>query len=235
MISVCIATYNGEKYIREQIESILKNITSSDEVIVSDDGSTDKTLKILEEYCLKNNNIKILNGPKLGVVRNFENAIENASGDIIFLSDQDDIWMENKVSFIKEVFEKSDCWLVVHDATLIDKRGKEIDTSFFSLRNSGSGLVKNFYKNSYIGCCMAFKKELVGLVCPFPEKIPMHDWWIGIVSDLYSKTVFVNNKLIGYRRHGSNVTGLKHLSLKKMLKNRALLFFALIRYVLKIR
>ena len=233
MISVCMASYNGEQYIRKQVESILANITSADELIISDDGSTDNTLEILKWYSVQNTNIKILNGPKLGVVKNFENAIKNAKGNIIFLADQDDVWEKNKVEVIINHFEQNDCWMVVHDARLIDESGKEIMSSFYSLRNSKSGLVKNFYKNSYIGCCMAFKKDLIEFALPFPSKIPMHDWWLGMISEVYSKSIFIEDKLIGYRRHSSNVTGINHLPVTTMLKNRIFLFLELVKLFIK--
>ena len=123
--------------------------------------------------------------------------------------------------------------MVVHDARLIDESGKEIMSSFYSLRDSKSGIVKNLYKNSYIGCCMAFKKDLIEFAMPFPSKIPMHDWWLGIISEVYSKSIFVEDKLIGYRRHGSNVTGLNHLPVTTMLKNRISLFFELVKLFIK--
>ena len=233
MISVCITTYNGEKYIREQIESILTNITSSDEVIISDDGSTDKTLEILEKYCLKNKNIKILNGPKLGVIKNFENAIKNASGDIIFLSDQDDVWMENKVSSVIDTFEKNNCDMVVHDAVVIDKNENIHIPSFYMLRNSKSGLCKNLYKNSYIGCCMAFRREVFDLSYPFASNLPMHDWWLGLVADLKFKSVFIDDKLIKYRRHGNNVSNMHRFPVSVMIKNRVILLKELLKVWLK--
>jgi len=230
MISVCVATYNGEKYIQEQIDSILANISSDDELVISDDGSTDNTLNIIKTYCFKNKNIKVLNGPKLGVVKNFENAIKNSSGDIIFLSDQDDIWCDNKVEVIKEVFKKDkSCSMVVHDAEVVDDRGKIIFSSFFSFRNSREGLLKNIYKNSYIGCCMAFKREVFDLSYPFASNLPMHDWWLGLVADLKFKSVFINDKLIKYRRHRNNVSNMHRFPLSVMIKNRIILLKELLK------
>ena len=120
MISVCIATYNGEKYIFEQISSILSQLGKDDEVIISDDGSTDDTIKIIESIC--DNRVRLLiNNGKHGFVSNFEKALMKSKGDFIFLSDQDDIWKSNKVQVVLKSLNKYD--LVVHDADLIDGNG----------------------------------------------------------------------------------------------------------------
>ena len=202
-------------------------------MIISDDGSIDKTLEIIGTYCLQNKNIKILNGPQLGLVKNFENAIKNASGDIIFLSDQDDVWMENKVSIMIDTFEKNNCDMVVHDAVVIDNNENVVIPSFYRLRNSQSGLCKNLYKNSYIGCCMAFRREVFDLSYPFASNLPMHDWWLGLVADLKFKSVFIDDKLIKYRRHGNNVSNMHRFPVSVMIKNRVILLKELLKVWLK--
>lgn len=228
MISVCVATYNGEKYIEEQLDSILNNICSDDEIVVSDDGSNDNTLNILNEYRCKYPNIKIINGPKKGVVQNFQNAIYYAKGDFIFLSDQDDIWENNKVICVMDYLTTKGYSLIVHDASLIDGEGEKIEDSFFAIRKSKSGLIKNFIKNSYIGCCMAFTSEMKKYILPIPSNIEMHDWWIGLVSEIYGKTFFLEDKLIRYRRHGKNVSQMYHYPIYKMILNRIVLLIHLI-------
>lgn len=202
-ISVCIATYNGSRYIKEQLESILKQLNSDDEVIISDDKSTDRTLEIIKEF--GDPRIKIYDENKFGSpVRNFENAIEKATGEYIFLSDQDDQWVENKVKIMLTALKDFD--LVVSNAFIGDESLNIIRDSYFEWRNSRVGIVKNFIKNSYLGCCMAFKKKILDVVLPFPKNIPMHDMWIGIVVELYYKPVFIQEKLIIYRRHDGNAT-----------------------------
>ena len=229
MISVCMATYNGEKYLRTQLDSIIKQISEKDELIISDDGSTDKTLEIISEYCNNYSNIVFLQGPKNGVIKNFENALKVANGDVIFLTDQDDIWMNNKVDSVMQIFEKEKVTLVLHDATIIDASSKIIENSFFERRNSKKGLINNIVKNSYLGCCMAFKKELLTYALPFPAKIEMHDWWIGLIAEKYGRVNFMKDKLIGYRRHGNNVSSFHHHPLKIMIKNRLYLIFQLFK------
>lgn len=228
MISVCMATYNGERYIREQIESIISNLSVSDEIIISDDGSRDNTVSIINEYKKQFSNIYIFEGPKEGVVRNFENAINHSKGDLIFLSDQDDIWVENKVKTVRKVFEDKRIKLVLHDALIIDAEGRTDGETFFCFRNSKAGLLKNLWKNSYIGCCMAFRENLKNEFLPFPENIEMHDWWIGLIAELSRSSVLINDQLIHYRRHDNNVSAMHHHPLPIMIKNRFVIGNALL-------
>lgn len=202
-ISVCLATYNGEKYIKQQLSSILSQFSPNDEIIISDDGSNDNTLKIIRDF--KDQRIKIFNneGPH-GVVPNFENAIEHATGDYIFLCDQDDIWASDKVKRCMEVLQDYD--LVIHNSLLMDGEGNVSDVDFFSLRHSQSGYWKNLYKNSFIGCCMAFRREVLEYTLPFPKHILWHDMWIGLMVEKRGKTKFIKDKLLYYRRHGNNAS-----------------------------
>lgn len=219
-ISVAMATYNGEKYIKEQINSILNNLSKDDELIISDDGSTDNTIKIIKEYIKKDSRIKFFDGPKLGVKQNFANAIKNCTGDYIFLSDQDDIWEPNKVSEVMNYFKNEKVILVEHDCTIVDNDYNIIEDSFFKFRKCGKGTIKNIYKNTYIGCCMAFDAKLKEKILPIPNNIEMHDQWIGLIAERNGNVKFINKNLIKYRRHGENVTTLKHYPLKKMIINR---------------
>lgn len=228
MISVCMATYNGEKYIEEQLLSIISEISENDEIIISDDGSTDNTLEIVKRLSDKYPFIHTIEGPKKGVVLNFENAIKHSKGDIIFLSDQDDIWVSGKVKRVMEVINNKQCYVVVHDASVVDTEGNQIYDSFYKFRNSRKGFIKNLVKNSYVGCCMAFKSEIKEKIMPFPDYVEMHDWWIGLVAELKYNSVFIDDKLIKYRRHGENVSSLDHYPLMRMIKNRLNLIKALI-------
>ena len=217
MISVCLASFNGEKYIKEQIESILSELPNNAELIISDDGSADNTLEIIRG--IKDNRIKLIQGPGKGVVKNFEYALSKANGDIIFLSDQDDIWMPGKVEKVLNVFdEKTTC--VLHDAEVVDKDENILMPSFFKWRNVKHGLINNILKNSYTGCCMAIKRELLNDVFPFPEGIEMHDWWIGLNAEKNKSSVFIEDKLIKYRRHGNNTNSLEGYPLKRKIHNR---------------
>jgi glycosyltransferase involved in cell wall biosynthesis len=134
-ISVCMATYNGCEYVKDQISSILVQLRADDELIIVDDKSTDITLQILDEF--NDSRIKIIkNEINLGVIKNFEKAINNASGNLIFLSDQDDVWLPNKVEKILQVFQKyPDITLILSDAQIIDSEGQITADSFFKIRD----------------------------------------------------------------------------------------------------
>ena len=230
MISVCLACYNGESYIEDQIQSILCQLDRSDELIISDDGSSDMTCTIIENF--NDDRIKFINGPRQGVIRNFEHALIKAKGTYIFLSDQDDIWQENKVLYSINQIKNGDI-LVVSDATLIDDKGESISSSFFEINNTFPGFFNNYLKNGYLGCCMAFHRKLISVVLPFPVSVGMHDIWIGSISSIVGKVSFLNLPLVSYRRHSgtTTITGQKSSSklTKKIIWRFCLLFHLIIR------
>ncbi len=203
MISVCMATYCGEKYIREQITSILSQLSNEDELVVSDDGSKDNTISIIQSF--NDQRIRLYNNEgKHGFVQNFENAMRHAHGDVIFLADQDDVWKPNKVNVVLNNMNNYD--LVVHDAELIDGLGRSLGKSYYSTMHHNPGFLANFWKTRWLGCCMAFKREVLDYCLPFPEKIIAHDYWIGMLGMTKFKYHFMDDILILYRRHGTNVT-----------------------------
>lgn len=231
MISVCMATYNGEKYIKRQIDSILPQLATGDELIISDDNSTDNTISIIKSY--NDRRIKIIAGPQKGFVKNFENAVINSSGDIIFLCDQDDYWYDNKISLVLKTFEQNDCLLVEHDARVVDIYGEEIIPSFFKFRNVSDGVIRNIIKCGYHGCLMAFKKELIPKIVPFPNHGCFHDQWIGIIGNYYGKVFFIDEILIDYIRHDDNVSGFKKLPINHQIYMRLTVIYYFLKHLLK--
>lgn len=210
MISVCIATYNGSKYIKEQLESILCQLSKNDEVIISDDGSTDNTLSVIKE--LHDNRIKIfhferdkkrLESIQL-ITTNFENALNHANGDFIFLSDQDDVWLPNKVKIMLGYLQNYD--YVVSDCYITDSElNIKSNTRFYA----GSGFTKNRWKalfspTPYQGSCVAFRRRILDKALPFPKGIQSHDRWIGYVASFFYSYIILPDSLILYRRHEKN-------------------------------
>lgn len=218
-VSVVMATYNGSKYIREQIISILPQLEINDELLISDDGSLDDTIEIINEvvtYTKPKCEIRIVNGPKNGVIKNFERLIELASKQIVVFSDQDDIWDEKKIISIKNAFQKdSKLKVLVHDFETIDSESNIIVNS--SIPRFRVGRVKNFLKNTFIGANMAARTDFLKYkALPFPDNIPMHDSWIGILAK-NNETEFISEKLTLYRRHELNLTGSRRSLKSKML------------------
>ena len=230
-ISVAIATYNGEQYIKEQIDSILKNLNGSDEIVISDDGSLDRTLEIIKEYQDGRGNVRLLSGPGKGIKQNIGTALSACRGKYIFLADQDDVWADNKVSRVMQYLGRDGCTLVCHDARVMDASLTKVRMpSFFAYRNSKPGFLNNLLKNRYMGCCMAFDASLLPVILPIPDEIEMHDQWIGMLHDMGGgKSVFLEDKLLLYRRHGANVSDFSHGTLPQMLRKRFVLLSALLR------
>ena len=204
MISVCIATYNGERFIREQIDSILRQLSSDDEIIVSDDGSTDDTISIIDS--INDKRIRIIEGPrKHSPTPNFECAMKVAKGDYIFMADQDDVWKPNKVEVCIEWLHKYDC--VVSDAEVTDSNLNPLYPSLYTIMQVRQGRIYNtIWKNGYTGCCMAFRRNVLNASLPFPKNIPMHDIWIGNVAAYKYNMKFIPDKLIYFRRHNETIS-----------------------------
>lgn len=221
-ISVCMATYNGEKYIRQQILSIILLLSPEDELIVSDDGSIDQTLSIINSFFDPRIRVSYNTGHR-GPSGNFENAIRQAKNEFILLADQDDIWLPDKVKDLRKLLRTTD--LILSDCQVVDEKGNLIHESFFKYRGSRQGFWNNLLKNSYIGCCMAFRREITSYILPFPKQVHMHDWWIGLLVEVKGRVCYYDRPLIRYVRHGGNAspTGEKGYGFIKRLQNRVLL------------
>lgn len=229
-VSVCMAVYNGEKFIKEQIDSILPQLGPADELIVSDDGSKDRTVEIISSY--QDARITILKSNSKNIIKNFENALNHAKGDYIFLSDQDDIWRETKIR---------DCLLHLNGNDLVFSNLEVFsddihDTKLMYIDNKKrTGILNNIIKNNYIGATMAFNRNILKKALPFPKGIDMHDIWLAMVAEIIGKTYFIDKPLIYYRRHGENAseTGEKSSNslLKKITKRIHLLFNLLRKFI----
>ena len=230
-LSVVICTYNGEKYIEEQIKSIIYQTKKIDEIVLCDDRSNDKTVKIASEI-LSTCDIPYLievNSTNLGVVKNFEKAIGLTTGDIIFFSDQDDVWKSHKVELIVSKFENDNsCVMVFSDADLVDKNRNKIGSKLWeTLRFSISEFRKKDFTEILLNRCvvtgatMAIKRNLYINSLPFNE-CWLHDGWVAINASLHGKVIAIDQSLIEYRQHGGNVIGAVKLNpierIKKYIK-----------------
>lgn len=209
-VSVCMATYNGMVHISEQLESILQQLSTDDELVISDDHSTDGTWEYLKKLAANDHRIRLFQNPKTGVINNFEHAILQTKNELIFLSDQDDIWKENKVAVMSRYFaENSRIQVIVSDLVIINNQKEILVPSYQAMRKTRNGFWQNWLRSSYIGAAMAFRRELKEKILPIPATVPMHDMWIGLLADKKRQVMFIPEKLVYYRRHDHNVTEIK--------------------------
>lgn len=231
-----MCTYNGAKYIKDQIESILAQTVLPDEIVIFDDCSTDNTVEIVKTYFRKGHiEWKLsVNEKNLGYIKNFDQAIRKCSGDIIFLSDQDDIWLKDKIEKMTEIFyQKPDHKLVFSNAYITDENLNILKSDLWKIRHlkfktpslSPNQIVRMILKTLNIhGCTMAFKRELLS----YTESVPRywaHDNWITALVSLFdnSYSYALSDKLILYRQHNSNLYGAKPVPVYKRI-NRFLKF-----------
>ena len=224
-ISVCMAAYHGERFIEEQMCSILSELREGDELLVSDDDPGGETERIVRSIASQDSRVQYLCGEGKGVVRNFERVLSASSGDVLFLSDQDDVWLPGKVEAVLREIENGAC-LVVHDARVTDESLRVTEPSFFALRHSRAGFLHNFLRNSYMGCCMALTRPVLERALPFPPDLPMHDQWLGLTAERTGRVCFLPTPYLLYRQHSGNVTG-GRTTLRQKLRWRLTLLRAL--------
>ena len=221
MISVAMCTYNGADFLSDQLESIVAESRPPDEIVVCDDGSTDDTRALLKQFAATSPVPVSLhfNEKNLGSVKNFEKAISLCSGDIIALSDQDDIWRADKLRLIEDAFSKAPkTGLVFSDAEIVDEKLKSLDRKMWDeigfdehkrkLVRSGRALEVLITGWTVTGATMAFRSEFVKLSLPIPDGVAMiHDGWIALTVAAVADVVMIEEPLIKYRQHGRQQIG----------------------------
>lgn len=209
-VSVCMACYNGASYIEEQIASILSQLEQEDELIIIDDGSKDATAKIV--LGVNDPRIQFIkNEINLGVNQTFEKAIKMATGEYIFMADQDDIWTEGRLNLMLEPLEKG-YLLVSGNSTFIGTSGEIIDFHLGDLYAEdsdryGKNIMRIFTGHAYYyGCAMAFRRELNKVIFPFPSYIESHDLWIAMAANLLKSNYHLQETVLKRRIHGKNAS-----------------------------
>jgi len=223
-IDILMATYNGEKYLAEQLDSIINQTYHNWNLLIRDDNSTDRTLEIIQDYQKKDNRIKLLKDNKgnLGIVKNFEELLKNSESEFIMFSDQDDIWVENKLDMYLKMIEKikNKGFMIHSDAILFDKNKSNIlKDTFISKKAINKGLENVFFNYFVQGATILISKEIKNFILPFPKEVYLHDRYIHLISELFFERIFVNKALIYYRQHGDNQIGAKN-TIRELLSKR---------------
>lgn len=220
--SICLCTYNGQEYIDDQIRSILSQIQPIDELIVIDDCSDDNTVMLVQQY----NDIRIkliINENNIGPVKSFEKAILFSKNDLIFLSDQDDIWVKGRYLLMTNALSNSEAYLLTSNSTFINNNSEPISFNIEGVYELDSyKYIKNIInifkgKTNYYGCCMVFKKELIQLILPIPKLVDSHDLWIAMCANLSKKNVHLEVPTLQRRIHGNNASVISRNLIKKIL------------------
>jgi glycosyltransferase involved in cell wall biosynthesis len=204
-VSVCMATYQGEAYVHEQLESVLSQLAADDEVVVSDDCSTDATVAVVDG--LDDPRIRVLRGARnVGYSKNFARALAASTGDVIFICDQDDVWLPGKVDTMLEALRGRD--MVVADVTVVDQDLNVLEDSHFQRHRVKTGFLTNFAQTRYIGASMAMRRPVLDLSLPLPSnaKYCAYDYWITLVGEAFFDVGLVRTPQMLYRRHGSNAS-----------------------------
>lgn len=207
-ISVAMCTYNGERFVEEQLKSMLNQTYKNFEIIITDDGSSDNTIEIINKYISKDDRIKLyINENNLGFVKNFEKSISLCTGDYIALADQDDIWKINKLEYFIENIKEN--ILIYSDAILIDDKGESLNAFLIAPKNqlvSGSNNKAFLLSNCVSGNTLMFKKELINEILPIPKNTRFHDMWIAFVASTYGSIIAVDEPMTYYRRYEQQIT-----------------------------
>ena len=242
LVSIAMATYNGEKYLREQLDSIYDQTYKNIEVIVCDDCSKDGTAQLLEEYKQKYGLKYFINEKNLGFIKNFEKAVSLCSGEYIAFSDQDDIWMPRK---IEELINEIGNYSLIHsDAELIDKEGNSLEDTQKSRLFRELGLIPavNFKsintKEALQGCTCLFTKDVADKAIPFPSEF-YHEYWTARVALKMNGIKYFDKCLVKYRLHDNNVAGInpqcEYLNKINFFKKYFAILYKIARYLYRLQ
>ena len=220
-VAIVMATYNGEKYVVEQIDSILSSNYQDFELFIYDDGSSDSTISIIKSYELQNpSKVHLFQNEKnLGLVRNFLEALSKTTMDYVMFCDQDDVWQGNKIGLtlkrmrnMEAQYGKDKPFAVFTDATIVDQELQEMYPSFFEsnhLNPSNTDLPHLLMENKLIGCTVMVNAALRKILQSnrLPQSAKYHDWWVALIASSFGKIGYVNESTLLYRQHGGNIVG----------------------------
>jgi glycosyltransferase involved in cell wall biosynthesis len=226
-VAILLSTFNGEKYLKDQIDSLFNQRYKNSEVIVRDDLSSDNTLEIIKLYDIKLLKTKQNLGPKKSFIELLKYAMENSSANYFMFCDQDDIWEKDKVEKTLDKIQKmelefGDIPLLVHtNLEVVDEKLFIINKSFMNFQKIDSS--KNKFNNLLMqniitGCTVMINRKLAEKCLYIPDDSIMHDWWIGLIASKFGQIGYINETMIKYRQHTSNTIGAKGFSYKEIIK-----------------
>lgn len=220
-VSVAMTAYNGAKYISQQLDSILRQLDKTDEVIISYNNSTDDTWNIIKDYEKRYYPmVKVFRCEQTGIRANGENARAHCRGKYIFIADQDDYWLDGKVDAVLNAFEKTDAPIVLHDMRYADSQLNPLEKTMFKERNSKPGLIHNLLKNSYHGGCMAINAKYYPFMASRPDGVGFGDMWIGLIGEMCGTPVFIDHVYMLFRCHSTNLSSRVRRKLSSILPER---------------
>lgn len=220
-IDILMATYQGENYLREQIDSILEQSYGNFRLLISDDMSQDGTREILNEYVEKDKRVVVfLQEKNLGVMQNFEFLMKQVESEYFMFSDQDDVWQKDKVQKSVNQMKQSNCDLVYSDLEVVSQDLEPVCKSYWKLKGFEKKVKKynhfeSLYLNNFVtGSTMLVKSKFLEKILPLPHKSKyiLHDYWTALVVSKFGKMSFVDEPLVKYRQHGKNQIGSKKKS-----------------------
>ena len=238
-VSILVATYDGAAYLDDQLRSIVAQASPDDEIIVMDDCSSDDSRAIVARYERDHPNLRLVaNRHNIGVRATFERLLGIATRDAVILSDQDDIWIDGRRDKMIEALSRDGCVAVLANALVLTEDGAE--RTFFTEEQwpNVHSIAQNYFRNNFIGCCMAVRREVLKLALPFPATISMHDWWLGSCAIALGEVRYLAAPSLLYRRHTSNQSAGTRRLWRIVAKDRAgnlLALAALLRRVLGLR
>ena len=228
-IEILLATYNGEKYVGEQIDSIINQTYNNWELLIRDDNSKDRTLEILKEYEKKDKRIKVIEDKKgnLGFVKNFEELLNNSKEDWVMFSDQDDYWLENKIEKYVAILNTSSedilkkPMLIHSNSFICDDNLEIIKDEFINSKIANKYNEDDFYFAYFVqGSTVLINRTIIDLALPFSKNVTVHDRYFHLLAEFLGKRIFINESLIKYRQHSNNKIGAKTSIISKILKKR---------------
>lgn len=228
---VCIATYNGMPFVREQIKSILAQTFVVNKIVIADDASSDGTQSAILDFECSSIQLHQFSS-NIGHVRNFERALSYCSSDVIFLCDQDDVWAPEKVELVLNVFrDNPDVSLVCHGSSIIGRECDLMSEKYIQLIHGKQPtflfMIYELFQPRIYGCTMAFRRSVLNIALPFPSSVYAHDHWVAFAASVIGNIYYIDKKLVSHRWHDSNLTPRARRNFRFVLRSRCILLILL--------